>query len=49
MFLRPANHPPVLVTIHPSYLLRIRDEDDALANRKKFVLDLEQVAAFQST
>lgn len=47
--LRLANHPPVLVTIHPSYLLRIRDEDDALANRKKFVLDLEQAAAFQST
>lgn len=47
--LRLANYPPVLVTIHPSYLLRIRDEQDARANRKKFVLELAQAAAFQGS
>jgi DNA polymerase len=31
-----------LVTVHPSYLLRILDEDDAKAQYKRFVADLEQ-------
>ncbi|APO79107.1 uracil-DNA glycosylase-like protein (plasmid) [Rhizobium etli 8C-3] len=45
--LQAANHPPVLVTIHPSYLLRIRDEEDARANREHFVRDLAKAVAFQ--
>ena len=36
---------PVLVTIHPSYLLRIRDRDDAAAERARFVTDLAKVAS----
>jgi DNA polymerase len=32
----------VLVTIHPSYLLRIRDEADARAEYTRFVADLKQ-------
>jgi DNA polymerase len=47
--LRPTGHPPVLVTIHPSYLLRIRDEADARANRASFVDDLRKAAGFQSS
>ncbi|UWU18299.1 UdgX family uracil-DNA binding protein (plasmid) [Rhizobium sullae] len=46
--LQPANHPPVLVTIHPSYLLRIRDEEDANVNRANFVKDLTNATAFQT-
>jgi DNA polymerase len=45
--LQPANHPPVLVTIHPSYLLRIRDKTDAAKARKDFVNDLKQAIAFK--
>lgn len=45
--LQPANHPPVLVTIHPSYLLRIRDKTDAGKARKDFVNDLKQAIAFK--
>jgi uracil-DNA glycosylase family protein len=45
--LRGAPHPledggRVLVTIHPSYLLRIRDEADARAEYARFVADLKQ-------
>ncbi|MCA1367389.1 UdgX family uracil-DNA binding protein [Bradyrhizobium sp. BRP14] len=36
---------PVLVTIHPSYLLRIRDGGDAAAERARFVKDLAKVTA----
>lgn len=35
----------VLVTIHPSYLLRIRDRDDARAQRAAFVSDLRKIAS----
>ncbi|WP_037416509.1 UdgX family uracil-DNA binding protein [Sinorhizobium sp. CCBAU 05631] len=39
----PAGY-PVLVTIHPSYLLRIQNRDDAAAERARFVKDLAQIA-----
>ncbi|WP_064685792.1 UdgX family uracil-DNA binding protein [Rhizobium bangladeshense] len=45
--LQPANHPPVLVTIHPSYLLRIRDEAEQDRQRRAFVSDLHRAAEFQ--
>ncbi|MBY5635171.1 UdgX family uracil-DNA binding protein [Rhizobium leguminosarum] len=45
--LYPANRPPVLVTIHPSYLLRIRDKDDQRRQRRNFVSDLHKAASFQ--
>ncbi|MBP1884381.1 DNA polymerase [Ensifer mexicanus] len=43
----PAGY-PVLVTIHPSYLLRIRDGEDAAAQRARFVEDLAKVAAYEA-
>ncbi|NNU50477.1 UdgX family uracil-DNA binding protein [Rhizobium sp. WYCCWR 11279] len=46
--LYPANRPPVLVTIHPSYLLRIRDEADQRRQRRDFVSDLHKAAAYRS-
>ncbi|OWV65939.1 DNA polymerase [Rhizobium sp. N122] len=46
--LHPANHPPVLVTIHPSYLLRIRDEAERHRLRRDFVSDLHKAAVFRS-
>ncbi|MBX4920270.1 UdgX family uracil-DNA binding protein [Rhizobium bangladeshense] len=45
--LQPANHPPVLVTIHPSFLLRIRDEAEQHRQRRAFVSDLHRAAEFQ--
>ena len=39
----PENLPPVLVTIHPSYILRIRDPSAANEERLKFVHDLSQL------
>ncbi|MBW9115619.1 UdgX family uracil-DNA binding protein [Rhizobium cauense] len=36
---------PVLVTIHPSYLLRIRDSSDREKERSRFVEDLQQAAS----
>jgi len=45
--LYPANHPPVLVTIHPSYLLRIRDEAEQQRLRLDFVSDLHKAAGFR--
>jgi DNA polymerase len=33
---------PVLVTIHPSYLLRLPDADKAAQERRNFVADLKQ-------
>ncbi|MBX5155950.1 MULTISPECIES: UdgX family uracil-DNA binding protein [unclassified Rhizobium] len=44
--LQPANHSPVLVTIHPSYLLRIRDEAERHRLRLEFVSDLHKAAEF---
>ena len=37
---------PVLVTIYPSYILRIRDPSDAQIERRKFVKDLAQLKEF---
>ncbi|WP_164923890.1 UdgX family uracil-DNA binding protein [Sinorhizobium fredii] len=34
----------VLITIHPSYLLRIQDKEDAAAERGRFVRDLAKIA-----
>lgn len=34
---------PILVTIHPSYLLRIRSRTDAEIEHRRFVADLHQV------
>ncbi|MGO6705315.1 UdgX family uracil-DNA binding protein [Rhizobium leguminosarum] len=45
--LHPTNRPPVLVTIHPSYLLRIRDEQEKHRQRREFVSDLHKAAAFR--
>ena len=38
--------PPVLVTIHPSYILRIRDRNDADAEKRAFIRDLTEINAF---
>lgn len=38
--------PPVLVTIHPSALLRTLDRPDAERNRARFVDDLRKIAEF---
>ncbi|AIC30300.1 MULTISPECIES: UdgX family uracil-DNA binding protein [Rhizobium] len=45
--LQPRNHPPVLVTIHPSFLLRIRDETERHRQREAFVSDLHKATEFQ--
>ncbi|TAU71619.1 uracil-DNA glycosylase [Rhizobium ruizarguesonis] len=45
--LHPANRPPILVTIHPSYLLRIRDKEEQQRQRREFVSDLHKAAAFR--
>ncbi|WP_082520376.1 UdgX family uracil-DNA binding protein [Rhizobium sp. Root482] len=37
---------PLLVTIHPSYLLRIRSRGDAAEARRHFISDLEQVKSY---
>jgi uracil-DNA glycosylase family protein len=39
------NGVPLLVTIHPSFLLRIRDQDERHAERRKFLDDLRQIGA----
>jgi DNA polymerase len=41
--LQAANGTPVLVTIHPSYLLRIRDHDDRDSERQRFVNELKSI------
>jgi len=33
----------ILVTIHPSYLLRIRDHHDRQSQRRRFVGDLQSI------
>jgi uracil-DNA glycosylase len=44
----PEGLPPVLVTIHPSYILRIRDRDDADAETREFIRDLAEIKTFLS-
>jgi DNA polymerase len=39
--LQAANGMHILVTIHPSYLLRIRDHDDRESERQRFVAELQ--------
>ncbi|WP_416798263.1 UdgX family uracil-DNA binding protein [Ciceribacter azotifigens] len=39
----PPSGPPVLVTIHPSYLLRVRGHADVAAARRSFVDDLRHI------
>lgn len=36
----------LLVTIHPSYLLRLRDRDEARLQRQAFVADLRKIRKF---
>ncbi|KAA0687963.1 uracil-DNA glycosylase [Neorhizobium sp. P12A] len=38
-----ASGTPILVTIHPSYLLRIRDHDDRESERRRFISDLKSI------
>ncbi|GLQ55835.1 UdgX family uracil-DNA binding protein [Devosia nitrariae] len=38
-----GNDPPAFVTIHPSYLLRIRDREDARREREAFEADLAAI------
>jgi DNA polymerase len=45
--LTPENHPPVLVTIHPSFLLRIRDDEDIARQRANFIADLRHAVQYQ--
>ena len=39
-----ADDTPAFVTIHPSYLLRIRDENDKAREYRQFVADLQNAA-----
>jgi DNA polymerase len=41
---RLADGTPAFVTIHPSYLLRIQDEDDKAREYRQFVVDLRNAA-----
>jgi uracil-DNA glycosylase family protein len=41
---RLADGTPAFVTIHPSYLLRIQDEDDKAREYRQFVIDLRNAA-----
>jgi DNA polymerase len=41
-----ADGMPLLVTVHPSYLLRIEDEDDKAAEYRRFVADLKTCKKF---
>lgn len=38
-----ASGTPILVTIHPSYLLRIRDHDDRESEQQRFISDLKSI------
>jgi DNA polymerase len=38
-----ASGTPILVTIHPSYLLRIRDRDDRDSERRRFISELKSI------
>lgn len=44
--LHPAGKPDVLVTIHPSALLRIRETEDRETSRLAFVRDLKKIRRF---
>ncbi|MBB3236264.1 UdgX family uracil-DNA binding protein [Phyllobacterium endophyticum] len=44
----PEGLPPVLVTIHPSYILRIREREQASAEMREFVRDLAEIAKYFS-
>jgi uracil-DNA glycosylase family protein len=44
----PEGLPPVLVTIHPSYILRIRDRDQADFETREFIRDLAEIRKFLS-
>ncbi|UXN62354.1 UdgX family uracil-DNA binding protein [Phyllobacterium zundukense] len=44
----PEGLPPVLVTIHPSYILRIRDRDQADIETREFIRDLAEIRKFLS-
>jgi DNA polymerase len=44
--LQTVNGIPLLVTVHPSYLLRIRDREDARKARLTFVKDLVRMKSF---
>ncbi|RWY67618.1 UdgX family uracil-DNA binding protein [Rhizobium sp. WSM1325] len=46
--LQAANATPLLVTIHPSYLLRIRDHDDRANEQRRFVDDLRLIHDYLS-
>ena len=46
--LRTMNGTPLLVTVHPSYLLRIRDREDAQKARQTFVADLARTKPYLS-
>jgi DNA polymerase len=46
--LQAANAIPLLVTIHPSYLLRVRDHDDRANERRRFVDDLRLIHGYLS-
>jgi DNA polymerase len=39
--LKAANGSPLLVTVHPSYLLRVRGHEDREVQRSRFVRDLK--------
>ena len=41
-----ADGMPLLVTVHPSFLLRIEDEDDKAAEYRRFVADLKTCKKF---
>jgi uracil-DNA glycosylase len=45
--LTPENRPPVLVTIHPSFLLRIRKEEDFALQRANFIEELRHAVQYQ--
>jgi DNA polymerase len=45
---RLASGTPAFVTIHPSYLLRIEDEDDKAREYRRFVADLHKAARWLS-
>jgi uracil-DNA glycosylase len=45
---RLADGTPAFVTIHPSYLLRIQDDDDKAREYRQFVIDLRNAARWLS-
>jgi len=41
-----SSHVPILVTVHPSYLLRIRNHDDRDSEHLNFVADLRLISRY---